>query len=125
MIGDFTDGNINHHIILQKGVVFKRRMKLPDNEGRKYIDFTGYTYKDQPVSNTFAKLDYYTKDDYHDEEGFFDAKMLLSGIGTRLKADSKIKCNSIGNWKNGVLNGQGLRQFKKGSHYEDDMVLYI
>ena len=55
--------------------------------------------------------------DYHRDEGCFDAKMLLSGIGKRYKSDKtddKIESNSIGNWTNGVLNGEGLRQFQKG-----------
>ena len=40
-IGDFTDGNMNHHIILQKGIVYKKEMELPNDECRTSIQFTG------------------------------------------------------------------------------------
>ena len=42
---------------------------------------------------------------------------MLTGIGKREKGgnyDTNITSNSIGNWTNGVLNGEGLRRFKKG-----------
>ena len=53
-IGDFTNGNINHHIILVKGAVYKWEKKIGDIEDRTDQEFSGWTYDEKPVSNMYA-----------------------------------------------------------------------
>ena len=51
----------------------KAPVPFPDIEGRRRFDFTGNTYNDLPVSNTFARLEYKINDMYY-EEGCYDDK---------------------------------------------------
>ena len=55
------------------------------------------------------------ENDHCIDHGCFDQNLQLSGIGIRYKNDksSNVESYSFGKWTNGVLNGEGLRQYQK------------
>ena len=116
VIGLFSNGNIDHHIILEKdAILYKKEMKIADDEDEDRYDirFTGHTFNEKPVSKSYAVLTYKRNDSWFTEKGSFDDKLMLSGIGRRKERnnDTLIICNDVGEWTNGNLCGDGLRKF--------------
>ena len=69
--------------IIKKSLVYEEKeiTIANDVQGRTKIKFTGFGYMNKPVSQIYAIISYNIKDDNYIEEGCFDEKFVLSGIG--------------------------------------------
>ena len=127
-IGNFANGTAEKNLVLEKeriqnsNVVFIENFALPDDKWdgdvRSEIRFTGYIENDKPVTNSYAQLQYKWAGHFtFSDEGCFNDKLILSGIGKRDFNNGDYK--QIGHFNTaGLLHGNALSEDADGTDTE-------
>jgi hypothetical protein len=96
-------------------------MKFPDDENgfrdnaRMDLRFTGYVFEGKILNNFYGELNYKTRQgEKIREQGMFNQNILLNGIGKRTFVGL---FTAIGDFKNGKLNGNALKDYENFNPY--------